>query len=412
MNILILTHYYPPEVGAPQARLSEMASAWKKKGHQVRVLTCFPNHPTGVIPEAYQGERWMEEELNGIKVFRTFVYATPNKGFIKKTISHISFMVSSVIQGWRVAKGQDVILVSSPTFFSVISAWLLSRIFRIPYIFEVRDLWPAIFVELGILKNKWIIKLLEAIEYFLYRNAAAVVPVTQSFADYIEERGIAKSKLHVITNGVDLDFFLPRVKPAKLISSLRLDGKFIVLYIGAHGISQALSAIIEAAKKAMVFPDIHFLFIGEGAEKERVMTLAAQYQLSNITFLPQQPKEAVPDYYALMDVGLVPLRNIPLFDTFIPSKMFEMMAMQRPIVASVRGEAADILKRSEAALVLEPEDSVEICNAIVSLYQNRVLYQKLALKGRQFVAENYTREHLATKYIGVFDQIVSQKVTA
>jgi len=335
MKILVITHYYPPEIGAPQARLSEMAQEWVTEGHEVQVVTCFPNHPTGIIPPeyatAYRKTRYMEEVLNGVHVARCWVFATPNKGFARKVLGHLTFMFSAVWQAHKLARGKDVIVVSSPTFFSVFSAWLLSKIHRAPYIFEVRDLWPAIFVELGVLKNKLLIKTLEFLELFLYRQSKAVVTVTQAFADNIAGRGIDRKKLSVIYNGANTGFFRPKVRNNALAEKCGVAGKFVIMYLGAHGISHALNRIVEAAALLCDTPEIRFVFVGEGAEKELAMQQARTMQLENVLFFPGQPKEMVPEFYSIMDIGLVPLRNVPLFDTFIPSKMFEIMAMEKAV---------------------------------------------------------------------------------
>lgn len=399
MKITLLTHYYPPEIGAPQARLSEMAKEWTKLGHNVTVITCFPNHPTGIIPTKYRKKRFLIEDIDNVKIIRTWVYATPNKGFLKKIIGHLSFMVTSVLQAGKYTKDSDIIIASSPTFFSVISAWYLSKRYKVPYIFEVRDLWPAIFKDLGILKNKLILSILENIELFLYQQAKYIVTVTDSFTKNIIKRGIDKEKVFTITNGVNLDQFFPKEKNNNLINELNLEKKFIILYIGAHGISQGLSSIVDTAKILENENKIHFLFVGEGADKENIVNKASALNLKNITFLKGQPKEKVIDFYSIMDIGLVPLRNIPLFKTFIPSKMFEMLAMKKPIVASVEGEAASILKKSQAALIGNPENATEIASNILILYKNKYKYKQYSENGLTFVKQHYNRKTLAATYI-------------
>ncbi len=317
-------------------------------------------------------------------------------------------MVTAVLQGHRVVKGKDLILVSSPTFFCVISAYILSRLYRVPYIFEVRDLWPAIFVELGIIKNKLVIALLERVELFLYRKAAAVVTVTEAFTRNIVERGIDARKSFTIKNGVNLEKYFFRGKNQKLLQELQLEGKFIVLYIGAHGISHSLAKIIDAAKRLEGNNSVHFLFVGEGAEKEMVMDYCHSLNLKNVTFLPGQKKEKVVDFYSIMDVGIVPLRNIPLFDIFIPSKMFEIMGMQKPIVASVRGEAAEILRESGGALICDPEDDERIAENILTLSNNPQMVSELGKNGRSFVEIHYSREKLAKEYLVIMDGILKK----
>lgn len=411
MKINLICHYFPPEIGAPQARLSEMAKAWEEQGHDVQVFTAFPNHPTGIIPAEYKGKFFQTDTWDGLTVFRHWVYATPNKGFLKKILGHLSFMFSlfflSLFRGPR----PDVIVVSSPTFFSVITAYVISLVRRAPLVFEVRDLWPGIFIELGVLKNKLIIFILESIELFLYHRAAKVVVVTKGFKEDLMKRGIPGDKIHVVTNGVNLSFFEFRPEYEEQMNKIRgdngLEGKFVSLYIGAHGISHGLSVFVQVAKQLRdVSEKFHFLFVGEGAEKEKIMNLAKEAGLSNMTFLPGIKREQVPLYYYLCDVCLVPLRNIEGFKTFIPSKMFEMMACRKPILASLEGEAAEILSQSKGAHIVSPENQLEISKGLQDLFERESLsLQKMGEQGYHFVRENYDRDKLARDYLGIMSQI-------
>lgn len=407
MKINVVCHYYPPEIGAPQARLSEMAREWVKHGHDVTILTGFPNHPTGVIPQEYQGKIFMEEYVNSIRIWRHWLYATPNEGFLKKTLAHISFMITVILFSLFRGNRPDILIVSSPNFFSVISAYIMSRIRPVPYIFEVRDLWPGIFIELGVLKNRYLIKLLEIIEMFLYRRAAGVVPVTQGFADNIIGRGIPSEKVEVITNGVDLETYTPDEMNMVLRKELNLPlDAFILLYMGAHGISHGLQSIIEAAELIQQDTKIHFLFVGEGAEKAKLIELAQKKQLKNVTFIKGQPKERVVHFYHLADACIVPLRNIHGLSTFVPSKMFEIMGSGKPIIAPLRGEAADILKRSGSAIVLPPEDPKALVKAIKDLEDNPESCKSMGIAGRKFVEENYGRKILARRYLNLLSRVV------
>ncbi len=402
MKIMILTHYFPPEIGAPQARLSEMARTWTAQGHEVTVLTGFPNHPTGVIPPEYKGKWFQTEQANGYTIHRHWVYATPNKGFLKKIIGHLSLMATLVLFSLFRGKKPDVIIVSSPTFFSVFSAFLMSKLRRVPYVFEVRDIWPGIFVELGVLKNKLVIGVLEFFELFLYRHAKYVVPVTHGFKEDMVKRGVPESKIHVITNGVDLPFF-DNASPGELSrSALGIpEDALIALYIGAHGISHGLPTLVQAASKLP--DDVFLLFVGEGAVKADLKSQAESLGMKNIKFVPGVPREQVPDYYRLSDVCLVPLKDIEGFKTFIPSKMFEIMACRRPIIGSLKGEAAEILKKSEGALVIAPENEAALIEALRTLKSDPQLRQSMAEKGRAFVEANYSRESLAMNYVAILE---------
>ena len=408
MNIAYYSHYFTPEIGAPSARIYDLAQQWLALGHQVQVVTCFPNHPTGELYPGYASRLYMHEKLDGIDVHRHWTYITPNKGFAKKTLGHISYLPAALLLSNRCLANPNVVIGTSPTFFAAIAAVITGRGRRIPFIMEVRDLWPAVFVELGILRNPLLIRWLERLELALYRQATRVVTVTEAFRQNLIERGVPGEKVSTIRNGADVEFWQPKEASVELRQRLGLQGRFVVLYIGAHGISQALGWILESAQQLREHSQIHFLFVGEGAEKEQLVQQAQQAGLENVQFLDPVAKDAVKEFYALADVCLVPLRDIPLFETFIPSKMFEMMAMARPIVASVRGEAAEILRQSGGAMVVEPEDSSSIAQAILHLYDHEDQAHAMGQRGRRFVVENYSRCSLATAYLDVLNAAIDE----
>lgn len=395
MKILIVTHYFPPEIGAPQARLSEFAKLWAEAGEDVTVLTGMPNHPTGVVPPEYKGAIRRVEYVDGYKVVRTWLYATPNEGFVKKTIGHLSFMLTSVLLGFFKAGKPDVVIVSSPTFFSIFSAWLISRLHRVPLVVEVRDLWPAIFVELGILKNGMVIQVLEVLELWCYRQAVAVVVVSEGFRRDLVLRGVPEDKIHLLYNGVDLHRFQPHKVDAEGIR-LRLDvprDDFLVLYIGAHGISHGLSTVIDAAA-ALADRAIHFLFVGEGAEKQHLLDYATELGIQAVTFRPAVHRDQVPDILQAADICLVCLQDLPLFQTFIPSKIFEFLAAGRPVIGAVRGESAEILRGAGAATV-EPGDPSALAVAINELYGDPDRRASMGLRGRLYAVKMHDRRELA-----------------
>ena len=251
MRILLVTHYFPPETGAPQARLSALAATWAADGDTVTVLTGMPNHPTGVVPAQYRGAIRRRERRDGYRVLRTWVYATPNQGIARKTLGHLSFMISSVLLGWRPSGRADVVVVSSPTFFSIGAAWLLARLKGARLVVEVRDLWPAIFVELGVLTSRGLIGLLERLELAAYAAADAVVVVSDGFRANLIGRGVPPGKVHTIRNGVTLGQFNPdsAASPAVRARLGARPGDCLVLYLGTHGISQALPAHCRAPRR-------------------------------------------------------------------------------------------------------------------------------------------------------------------
>jgi glycosyltransferase involved in cell wall biosynthesis len=406
MKIAVYSHYFVPEIGAPSARIYDLSREWIAHDHDVQVVTCLPNHPTGVIYPGYSKRLYQREEIAGIDVHRTWSYVTANKGFLKKTIGHVSFHPSSIVSSLRRARS-DVYIGTSPTFFAAMAAARVAALRRRPFVMEVRDLWPAVFVELGVLKNRMLIGALEKLELSLYARAARVVTVTDAFRQNLIDRGIPAEKVKTIPNGADMEFWTGTADDHGLRHRLGLQGKSVALYIGAHGISQALRAILAAAERLKDRHDIVFLFVGEGAEKEMLVETARREGLENVRFLDPVGKEEVRDYYALADLALVPLRNIPLFDTFIPSKMFEIMAMATPIVGSIRGEAAGILERSGGAIVVPPEDAAAIAAAVSALADDSERRRAMGTSAREFVRAHYSRQALAAQYLEVLDEAVS-----
>lgn len=397
MRVLLVCHYFPPEIGAPQARMSELARAWSEASDDVTVLTGMPNHPTGVVPQHYRGRLRLLEEKDGYRVVRAWLHATPNKGVMKKTLGHLSFMLSSFVLGLGPTGKADVVVVSSPTFFSVFSAWALARCKRAPLVVEVRDLWPAIFVELGVLRNPHVIRILERLELAAYRAASAVVVVTEGFGDDLIRRGIPAEKIHFIPNGADLSRFQPTASDERARAEMGAnDDDVLVLYIGAHGISHALEAVADAAAQLTAEP-IHFAFVGEGAAKQRLVAHVLQLGITNVTLLPGVAREEVPRLLASADICLVPLRDVPLFKSFIPSKMFEFMAAGKAIVGSVRGESARILEAAGAAVV-EPEDPDALAKAVRELAVDPVARAQLGRSAREYVSAHYDRSALAARY--------------
>jgi glycosyltransferase involved in cell wall biosynthesis len=442
MRVLIVTHYFPPETGAPQARLSGLAATWAADGDEVTVLTGMPNHPTGVLPPSYRRAVFRRERTDGYRVIRTWLYATPNERMARKTLGHLSFMASSVLLGWRAAGAADVVVVSSPTFFSILSGWVLARLKRASLVVEVRDLWPAIFVELGVLTNRRVIALLERLELAAYAAADQVVVVSEGFRDDLIRRGVPPEKVHTIRNGVDVRRFAPGPatdEPGQAELRARLGAgpaDCLVLYAGTHGISQGLPAVADAAalldgfpaRRGRAGPDrgdwfsksadvtradaspgtVRFAFVGDGADKRRLREQVGRRRLGNVALLPGVPSAEMPALLAAADVCLVPLRDVPLFGTFIPSKMFECLAAGKAVVGSVRGEAAQILTEA-GAVVVAPEDSAALAAALADLAAAPRRRAQLGQLGRSFVERCYDRAALAREYRKVLDQAAASR---
>ncbi len=409
LRILYLSQYFPPEMGAPSARVYELSRRWVKNGDQVTVLTGFPHHPIGVIPPEYQGYRFLEENKDGIRVVRTYIFAAPNKGFFKRILSYVSFMCSSIIQGTKKVGKQDVIIATSPQFFVGVAGFIISRLKGIPFIFEVRDLWPESIVQLGQLKNRFLIRFLEWIEMLLYKKAIHIVGVADSTVKILTERGVPSEKITIIKNGVDLQLFHGQSDPNALKKKYGFEGRFVVSYIGTHGLSHALDKVLDTAELLKENEEILFLLIGEGAEKEHLIQKAKAMNLTNVHFLNQIDKQQLPDYYGLSDVVLVTLRDLPLFRSVIPSKIFEIMAMARPIIISVDGEAREIVEQAKAGIFSKPEDVQMLKEKILQLKNDEHLRERLGKNGRQYVKKYFDRDKLAAKYQQLLHQLIKQE---
>ncbi len=405
MRIAYVCHYFVPEPAAPAARVHEFARAWVRAGHSVSVITTFPNHPLGRIPPQYRRRAWATEMLDGIRVLRCWLYAVPNRGVGRRGLDHLSFMFTSLLFGLPRLHRVDVVIASSPTLFSALSAWLMARINRVPFVLEVRDLWPEAIVDLGLMRRGSVgVRVLESLAQFLYARADLVVVVTQAFADRLAARGVRRGKLAVIPNGADTRYFAPTENAETARRKLDLNGRFVVAYVGSHGLSHGLGAVLDAAAQQ---PDITYLLVGDGADKDRLLAERERRGLGNVLMRASVPKTEVPGLYAAADACLVPLRDVPIFETFVPSKLFEVLAAGRPIVGAVRGEARDILARSGGALLVEPERGDQLAAAVNRLRRDPGLCVELGKRGRAFAEQHYDRDALAARYLELLKEVIA-----
>lgn len=403
MHILFLTDNFPPESNAPASRTYEHACEWIEAGHQVTIITCAPNFPKGKVFGGYKNKLWQSEEMDGIRVIRVGTYITPNEGFIKRILDYMSFMVSGFFAALFVRR-VDIVVGTSPQFFTVCSAWAVSAVKRRPFIFELRDIWPESVRALGAMQSSKILDMFEAVEIFLYHRAFRIISVTHSFKDILERRGINPDKIHVITNGVDPVRFHPMQKEPVLLSNLELEGKFVVGYIGTLGMAHALETLLEAAailKQTPEASDVRILLLGDGSEREKLLAHARNMDVDNVVFLPSVPKTMVASYWSLLDVSVVHLRKTDIFKTVIPSKIFECMAMGLPILHGVEGESASIIEKTGTGIPFEPENSRELASKILELQSNSNLCERLSKNG-VLAIQDYDRKILAKRMLSIF----------
>ena len=408
MRILFLSHYFPPEVNAPASRTYEHCKQWVQEGHEVTVVTCAPNHPQGTVYEGYRNKLIQWENQDGIRVVRIWTYVTANQGFLKRTVNYISFMMAAILSA-PFLSGFDITISTSPQFFNGLAGYAVSRLKRTPWILEIRDLWPESIVAVGAITNRPIIGLLEALELFAYRRADHIVVVTDSFKTHIQDKGICKQRVTVIKNGVDFSLYKrPPDNPVSLAAKIGIEGKFVASYIGTHGMAHHLETILQAADELREWQDIVFLLLGDGAERDRLLAMKDSMNLSNVVMLDQQPKTAMPHFWSLSNVSLVLLRKCDLFKTVIPSKIFESMAMERPIILGVEGESSELLKSAEAGICIEPENEKDLAAQVLNLYQNPRRCQELGSNGRKYVLENFDRLVLAKRFSDLIRNVCRQ----
>jgi len=404
MRILFLSDNFPPEGNAPATRLWEHAIRWVRAGHEVTVITCAPNFPEGKLYEGYSNRWRLVEVMEGIRVVRVKTYITANEGFLKRTLDYMSFMLMGFLAG-LFERRPDVMVATSPQFFCAIGGWALSVAKWRPFVFELRDLWPASIMAVGAMRKGLVIRMLERIELFLYRRAKAIVSVTESFREDLVSRGVPREKIHVVINGVDLDRYEPRPRDVALEQEFGLQGKFVAGYMGTHGMAHALPKVLEAAELLKHRQDIAFFFAGSGAERATVERLVHERNLTNVRLIPRQPKERMPALLSICDVSIVPLRNTPVFGTVIPSKIFESMGMGVPILMSLpEGEATAIVKQSGAGICVEPEDPDAMAKAIELLATDKARMEALR-QSALAAAPSYARERLAGEMMTILQQV-------
>jgi colanic acid biosynthesis glycosyl transferase WcaI len=408
VKILYVSQYFPPEMGAPAARADELSRHWARIGHDVTVLTGFPNHPTGLVPEDWRSRfhrLHYTETVDGVRIIRTWLWPLPNRKVHERIRNYASFCVSAAISGLALHKPQ-VIIATSPQLLVALSGWWLAFWKRVPFIFEVRDLWPESLAAVGAGNEGTVLhRTLGAIAGFLYHRADRVVVVTPAFKDHlIRYWRVPAARISIVENGVETDLFRLDPTAMEVRKQLKLQDRFLICYIGTMGNAHGLDTLIDAAEQLQTaLPNAMFLLIGEGAEKERIIELAVARGLTNIQFLGQQPREQIPAYVSAADLCLVILKKTELFKTVIPTKLLEYMACERPVIVAVDGQARQIVEEADGGVFVEPENSKALVEAILDLAENPDRRRQMGASGRQYVVSKFSREKTALDYIAVLE---------
>jgi colanic acid biosynthesis glycosyl transferase WcaI len=416
VKILYVSQYYPPEMGAPSARASELAHHWTQAGHEVSVLTGFPNHPTGIVPPEWRSRLWhlfYRENIGGVNVFRTWLWPLPNRKAHERMRNYASFCISSALRGMFLPR-PDVVVASSPQLLVGLAGWWIAFSRQIPFVFEVRDLWPESLVAVGAgTEDSLLHATLGGIARFLYERSNLIVVVTPAFKDHLVKRWrVSPEKIAVIENGVETDMFRPSTVDVRdaLRQELSAESRFLLCYIGTMGMAHGLETLLDAASTLQTQnPEVLFLLIGEGAEKERIKSLAQSRGLDNVKFLDQQAREKIPAFISASDACLVLLKKTEIFKTVIPTKMLEFMSCERPVILAVDGQARRILEDAGAGLVIEPENSRALVQSVKQLMADLDLGIALGRKGREYIQKNFSRAHTAAKYIDVLQALTDER---
>lgn len=401
MKILFLSDNFYPEVNAPANRTYEHCREWVKNGAEVTVITCVPNFPRGVVFEGYKNKLYQSEYIDGIKVIRVWTYIAANEGTFKRIMDYISFSIMAFLTSLFFRT--DIIIATSPQFFTPVAGAFSSILKRTPWVMEVRDIWPESIVAVGAIRNKLVINFLEKVERWLYKKANKIIVVTESFKKDIIKKGISGGKIEIIKNGVYLEKFFPVPKNEELIKELNLQKKFVVAYFGTHGMAHKLDFIIRSATKVNN-PDVQFILIGDGAEKDSLLSLKDALHVKNVTMLSSVPKEKIQKYISIIDVALVNLKKTDTFKNVIPSKIFENVAMEKPVLLGVEGESKEIIEQYNAGLCFEPENEEDFLR---KLYQIKELCQNdYFIVGCRNLAMEFDRKSLASRMLNILKREV------
>lgn len=400
-------------MGAPAARVSELSQRWAQAGHEVTVLTGFPNHPDGIVrPEYRKSFRRMvfRERVHDVNVVRSWLLPFPNRRPLERILNYSSFLASAAVTGSFLG-APDAVIASSPQLLVGLAGWWISRLKHVPFIFEVRDLWPESLVAVGVGNARSALhRSLARIAAFLYRKADHIVVVTPAFREFLINRWqVPGEKISVVPNGVEARSFSPRVADQDLRKSVGADGKFVASFIGTMGLAHGLNTLITAAERFQKSePDVLFMLVGDGADRERITGIARSKGLTNIRFVPQQLREIIPDYIAVSDACLVLLKKSEVFETVIPTKMLEFMSCAKPVILGVGGQAREIVERSRAGICIEPENTEQLCEAILTLRNQEWLRESLGRNGRDYIVRNLSRERTSDEYLQVLNEVIPQ----
>jgi colanic acid biosynthesis glycosyl transferase WcaI len=404
MKLIILTQYFPPEVGAPQARLSELAANFVRRGHEVTVLTAMPNYPVGKIHEGYGGPIQREDQ-DGVRIIRAFIYPTQSAAIVRRLANYFSFVVSSSVLGSLLLPRADYLLVESPPLFLGLAGIWLAWLKRARLVFNVSDLWPESVVQLGLLRrNSFAHRLAAKLEAFCYRRAWLVTGQSKSILAGIS-KGFPGCRVFHLSNGVNTQSFRPDCNTRTARSRMSHNGSCVALYAGLHGLAQGLDQVLAAAEALQDEAGVKFVLLGDGPEKKRLVQQANDRGIENIKFLDLCSANEMPALLASADVALVTLKgHIP---GAVPSKLYEAMASGLPIVLAAEGEAAEIVRQHDVGVTVSTGDVSALTRAIRTLVADPLLRRKLGANGRKAAEQYFDRTAISAQFINYLESNLS-----
>lgn len=411
MKILFLTEHFVPETNAAASRIFERACYWVKWGHDVTVLTSAPNFPQGRVYAGYKNRLRQVEIIDGIRVVRVKTFISPNEGFYLRILDFLSFMFSSVVAG-LFEKKPDIVVASSPQLFAGLGGWALGRFFRVPFVLEIADLTSDSIKGVGVMNDNLLIRMVTGLELFLYKSSSAIIALTPAFKRNLNSKGVDPDKIAVIMNGVDLWRFKRFPKEPKLINKYKLEGVFVIGYIGTFGVAQGLLNMLETAEMLRKNKEVKMILVGQGAEKKKLEDRVVSGNVTNVTIIPNQPKSEIGRYWALCDLAVVHLKNSSVFSKVIPSKIFEAMAMGLPIIlVAPKGEASKIIEKTKSGIIVSAGNPREFFDAVIKLKDDQVLCETLK-RNSSNSANLFSRERQAGDMLNVLDSVVkNEKLT-
>ena len=397
MKILFITQYFPPEIGAAPSRSFDLLQEISKKGHEIVVLSETPHYPSSTIVEKYKYSSFYKEDYYELKVIRTFVVVSKRKNFFQRFMLYSSFFVSSIIGAFHV-HDVDLVIATSPPLTVGLAGWVVSKLKKCKFVLDIRDLWPDSALALGEIEKGFVFHVLKRMELFLYDAADCITIAVFGFRDYMKNIGISEAKIVDLPNGANIDVFYARKDEKHIRHRFAWEGKFLILFSGNHGLAQGLEYLLEVADSMKELKELLFIFIGDGIVKEKIKQLKKKMNLEQVIFLDKQQRELMPFFISSMDVCLVPLIKHNLFLNALPSKMFEYMACEKPVIVSIDGEARNLIETSGTGLFVEPEDVPAMKSAILKLYHDRQLCREMGQKGREWVSHHFSRKEIAEAF--------------